>query len=277
MTLLTEVMENPLDPSYAAAAARREAQALQGRGAKRRPTMGVIVGLLSLAVGLITTVATVQLRVPQPGAGQARAALERQISYLTEQLTDNGLAAEELTAEIDELQRHALDAHQPELLEQIRLDAVHNGSEAVVGPGLVISLSNATGTMTGEADPNSLVRDEDLRRVVTILWAAGAEAIAIDEQRLTPTSSIRNVGTTVLVNLVPLPGPAYVVRAIGDAERMQAQIAASDLPDFLHELGVSWGIRSSTVAQSRLELPGAGARSLQYAEVQPESSLGWAP
>ena len=54
----------------------------------------------------------------------------------------------------------------------------------------------------------------DLQNVANALWAAGAEAIAINGQRLTATSTIRAAGNAILVDFRPVTSP-YEVSAIG--------------------------------------------------------------
>ena len=265
MTLLIEVMERPLDPGYAQEAERRAAAAAAGTLRPRRPATWVGVTVLAVCLGLAVSTATHQLRVPPPGGSDARALLERQITDRNEQLAVLSARAEELSREITDLQRADLETQEPGLLEQIRQDSLHNGTEAVTGPGLVVSLTDGGGGLVDAPADSARVRDVDLQQVVNYLWDAGAEAISVDDQRLTPKSSIRNAGLAVLVNLVPLRGPTYVVRAIGDPDAMQAALARSPLSTYLQVLGSTWGIRSSTVTQSRLELPGAGVQPLQHA------------
>ncbi|ACZ30758.1 protein of unknown function DUF881 [Xylanimonas cellulosilytica DSM 15894] len=266
MTLLTEVMERPLDPGYAEATARRREAAAAGTLRRRSPATSVGVVVLAVALGLVTAVASHQLRVPQASVTEARTVLERQITERGDQVAGLTQRADDLSREIVELQRSALETQEPGLLDLIQRDSMHNGTEAVSGPGLVVSLTDAGGGLVGEPDEQSLVRDQDLQVVVNELWAAGAEAVSVDDQRLTAKTAIRNAGAAVLVNLVPLPGPTYVVRAVGDPEAMQTAIARSSLPGYLQLLGGRYGIRSSVVAQSSLDLPGAGAQPLQHAQ-----------
>ena len=72
-------------------------------------------------------------------------------------------------------------------------------------------------------DDVQLVADSDLAKLVDGLWEAGAEAIAINDQRLNPLGAIRNIGKAIHVNTVPL-SPPYVVRAIGDMRTLQAEL-----------------------------------------------------
>lgn len=266
MTLLTEVMERPLDPGYAEATARRlESRAAGTSRPRGAGTWGAVV-VLAVSLGLVTSVASQQLRVPQPSVTEARSLLERQITERGELAVALTMRAEELSREIVDLQRSALESQEPGLLDVIERDSLHNGTDAVTGPGVVVSLTDGGGGLVGEPDVDSRVRDQDLQTVVSALWAAGAEAISVDDQRLTAKTAIRNAGEAVLVNLVPLPGPTYVVRAVGDPDAMQTAIARSGLPAFFQLLGSQYGIRSSVVAQSTLTLPGAGAQPLQYAQ-----------
>ena len=67
----------------------------------------------------------------------------------------------------------------------------------------------------------------DLRDIVTALWASGAEAISINGERLVATSSIYGVGASVLVNTAFL-SPPFQIEAIGSdglLERFQSHPA----------------------------------------------------
>jgi len=266
MTLLVEVMESPLDAGYAQEATRRQARMAAGATRRRSAWAWGLILLAAIGAGLTVTTAARQLSVPQEGgAASARDVLERQISERNEAATTLAARAEELAGEIENLQREALDYQDTGLLDTIQRDTLRNGTQSVQGPGLVISLTDGVAGLGEDLDPDALVQDQDLRAVVNTLWAAGAEAISIDDHRLTATSSIRNANQAVLVNLVPLAGPTYVVRAIGDIDAMQAAIAESKLPARLQALGNAYGIRSSIVAQSSLFLPGAGVQPLTHA------------
>ncbi len=62
-----------------------------------------------------------------------------------------------------------------------------------------------------------LVGSRDIRAVVEELWRAGAEAIAVNGERITPTSAIIDVGSSLLVNSAYLT-PPYQVTALGPPE-----------------------------------------------------------
>jgi uncharacterized protein YlxW (UPF0749 family) len=68
--------------------------------------------------------------------------------------------------------------------------------------------------VTGNRSTEAQVRDSDLQLATNALWAAGAEAISVNGQRLTATSTIRQAGEAILVDFRPVTTP-YEVIAIG--------------------------------------------------------------
>lgn len=104
--------------------------------------------------------------------------------------------------------------------EEVRAYRLLAGFTPVVGPGIVIELRDNERRLQPGENPNEvLLHYTDLARVVGDLWAAGAEAIAINDERLAGTSGIECVGTTILVNRHRL-APPFRVAAIGDPERL---------------------------------------------------------
>lgn len=98
------------------------------------------------------------------------------------------------------------------------------GLTAVQGPGIVIEIRDSTRPLPAGADPNDvLVHYTDLQSVVNELWAAGAEAVAVNGERFTVGSSIRCVGTTVLVNGRRM-APPFRIQAIGDQGGLAAYV-----------------------------------------------------
>ncbi len=90
------------------------------------------------------------------------------------------------------------------------------GLTAVTGPGVRIVLRDSTLRSSPSGDPNDLViHEQDLQAVVNALWAAGAEAIAINGERITGTSAIRCVGNTLLLH-GSVYSPPYRIAAVGN-------------------------------------------------------------
>ncbi len=107
----------------------------------------------------------------------------------------------------------------PTPLSQARFLA---GLTPVQGPGVVVTLNDSRKPLsnmpTGIA-PANIIHDTDINQVVNELKAAGAEAIAVNDQRLVATSSIRCMGPTVFINFVPT-APPFVIKAIGNPKTL---------------------------------------------------------
>jgi uncharacterized protein YlxW (UPF0749 family) len=265
MTLINEVMHKPLDPGYAEVAQRRREE-----GPRPAPVAGrLVLVLVAAGLGLAVTTAASALRAPQPEAAQAR-------TLLTEQITEQGQRSDSLLAgndavsrEIAELRTQALAAEDPALLEVLARDELAAGTASVTGPGLRLTLRDApTAPGDTEADPDERVQDVDLQVVTNGLWAAGAEAIAVNGQRLTALTAIRSAGSAILVDLAPLTGP-YVVEAIGDPTAMQTAFARTTAAQHLSTLRNTYGIAGEVSAQTELEVPGSSRTRLSAATVPP--------
>ena len=259
MSLLTEVTQHPLDPEYREAAERRAAA---GRTRRRGGVGTAAVAALAVALGAATTWSVLALRAPQPSAIAAREVLAGQI---TERSAEVDRLRERSGALSDEiaLQQQALSGVDAPLLDRLAADSVASGATAVTGDGLRITLRDAD---TDDEDPNGRVRDSDLQLVVNGLWASGAEAVAVNGERLGPTTAIRTAGDAILVDVVPLVGP-YAVEAIGDPQDMQTALARTSGGQLLAVLQSTYGIPTGVSSQRDLHLPAAGAVTLRSARL----------
>ena len=109
------------------------------------------------------------------------------------------------------------------------------------------------------------MRDGDLQLVVNALWAAGAEAISINGQRLGPTTAIRFAGEAVLVDFRPVTNP-YEVSAIGDPDTLSATTSSrnpevADLAGDLRVVRPALRLRP----EDELTLPAASTPELRSA------------
>lgn len=101
---------------------------------------------------------------------------------------------------------------------------VFAGLTEVEGPGLVVTLSDSTKNEAGASAPvapvpDAVIHDRDVLHVSNELFAAGAEAVSVNNHRVAGTSSIRCVGNTILINDVKIASPV-VVRAVGDPDTL---------------------------------------------------------
>jgi len=169
--LLTEVMDRPLDPGYAAAAARRAAGG--GTPAPRARWVGAVA---AVAIGVLLATAGVRAAVDAPDADRGRVELLDRVQAGTARADDLAARAAALRAENSRLGADlggapvaAADATAARL-------AVAASAVPVRGPGLQVVLADAA-TEAGDTPTTSgRVVDRDVQLVVNGLWLAGAEA-----------------------------------------------------------------------------------------------------
>jgi uncharacterized protein YlxW (UPF0749 family) len=104
------------------------------------------------------------------------------------------------------------------------------GLTAVQGPGVTVTLTDAPrdsdGNYPADANPDDLVvHQQDVQSVVNALWAGGAEAMEIMDQRVIATSAVRCIGNTLLL-MGRAYSPPFVVKAIGPADPMISAMEA---------------------------------------------------
>lgn len=149
-------------------------------------------------------------------------------------------------------------------LTSLRADA---GYTAVEGEGLIMVLTDSIKKPSPNDDPYYyVVHDMDLLILVNELWASGAEAIAINEQRIISSSSIRCVGPTVLVNGVRLSSP-YKVKAIGPSNDMDSALKMTGgyMDSMLPSLTKGVKIQITTYPKVQIG-PFKGSMTLRYAQ-----------
>jgi uncharacterized protein YlxW (UPF0749 family) len=142
------------------------------------------------------------------------------------------------------------------------------GLTAVVGPGIVVVLNDASEVPAGvDVDPNQLVvHQDDLQSVVNALWAGGAEAMTIAGQRVIATSAVRCVGNTLLLN-GDVYSPPFRVAAIGPYSKMQQALDASPGVTLFKQAAGYYGLGYTVESQDHLDLPAYhGPIGLTYAK-----------
>ncbi|AJF69578.1 DUF881 domain-containing protein [Streptomyces vietnamensis] len=267
MSLLNNVIDHALDDGYAEATARRAAE---GGGLPRnlRAKLGVAAGLLLAAV--VVTVGAAEARISAPVVAKERQDLIDRIEKETSTADRLEADVERIRTEVGERQRQALQQHGG---DQAELVALLSGATPVHGPGVRLVVDDAKGTDTGGGGPRESsgfsdtgrVRDRDMQRVVNGLWESGAEAVAINGQRLTSLSAIRAAGDAILVDNKPLV-PPYTVLAIGDGQRLSTAFQDSADGQYLHVLVENFGIRSRISVEGDVRLPAAPSLTVRTAE-----------
>lgn len=268
MSLLNNVMDHSLDDGYAEASARRRADGSAGLPRTLKSKLGLAAGLVAAA--LVVTLGAAEARVSAPVVAKEREELIDRINAETRAADTLESDVDKLRSDVSERQRKALERHGG---DQGELVALLSGATPVEGPGVKLVVDDAKNTDQGGGGPRESssfadtgrVRDRDMQRVVNGLWESGAEAIAINGQRLTALSAIRAAGDAILVDNRPLV-PPYTVLAVGDGKNLAAAFQDSADGQYLNALKESFDIRTSLSEQAKVRLPAAPSLIVRTAE-----------
>jgi uncharacterized protein YlxW (UPF0749 family) len=183
--------------------------------------------------------------------------LAQQVTKLEDEQQD--LRAQVAAAEAQVLAFQAASTTSSSALAEVnqRLEAARLavGLTTLRGPGVLIEVADSKRIVPeGENPANYIVLVDDLRDIVAALWASGAEAIAINDERLVATSSIYGVGASILVNTAFL-SPPFQIKAIG-AEGLLDRFNAN--PAFRGRVAQRidlFGLEYASQAADALEVP----------------------
>jgi uncharacterized protein YlxW (UPF0749 family) len=257
MGLLDYLTTHALDEDYAFVSERKAARA--ATEPRRRP--GVVGALVMVVFAVLVVTAAVQTARNSGNDERERRELVSQVSDARRQLESERSRLQALQADTAALEASALrnDTSAQALLDSISLLGGKAGTLAVRGPGVRVVADNAPGA----ASARNEVLDSDLQKLVNGLWEAGAEAIAVNGQRLTNLSTIRLAGGAITVNARSLRRP-YVVTAIGNRDTLPARFAETSSGQAWLDLQRQVGLRLTITPVSSLRLPGTEV-SLRYA------------
>jgi uncharacterized protein YlxW (UPF0749 family) len=260
MTLLNEVIKRPLDAGYAEAAARKVA----GQPQPGTP-LRLIITITAVVLGLAVGTAVMALRAPAPEAVQARTALETKVAQLGQTVQELSTTGQVLAADVESLQSEVLKSADPAAARDATALAIAAGASAITGPGLEVKLIEDAAAIT-QGNNDARISAGDLHTIVNGLWQAGAEAISINDIRLTATSPISVAGQALLVDLVPVASPVQI-NAVGDGEVMEIKFARTPAGARVALLRNQYGAKISVTVADHLELPAAGRiANLYYAK-----------
>jgi len=165
-------------------------------------------------------------------------------------LVNNELA--QIQSDISDLNFHGVSAENTTTLQ------IGAGLSDVTGQGFEIEINDAQKTDSLEVTDIGLAKvfDTDIQLLVNALWASGAEAITINESRLTTTSAIRSAGDAILVNYRPLL-PPYKIAVIGDSKMKEKFVSHPDYLDLAFVVK-TYGLGFEISDFKKLILPATG-------------------
>jgi len=271
-SMLGIVMTGVLEDSYERAAAERTAVAPTAgdsdthtpRAARLSSPITAVVGLA--LIGLLLTWAVVQTAGQRPEVAAEQAALVKRVQDETARTDQLSARKDVLNGEVDTLRTARLPAAGSGQESTLAALGVATGAVGVSGPGITVTVDDADANAVpgAKADPAGRILDIDLQYLVNGLWTAGAEAVAVNGQRLTSTTSIRGAGEAITVDYRPVARP-YVIEAIGNPKTLQARFVESAGGAWMQNLESTHAVRFDVAAGKSLTVDGDGTSLLRYA------------
>jgi len=136
--------------------------------------------------------------------------------------------------------------------EVIKLSKL-TGTNKKIGHGVVIELSDSDRPLETNENPNfGIVHNTDLLELINNLWANGAEAISVNNQRITAQTDINCIGPTILINKTRIV-PPFLIKAVGNPQNLAKGVKDGHIKSL--EL---YGIKYHIEKYERIEIPANG-------------------
>ena len=149
--------------------------------------------------------------------------------------------------------------------QQLQEAQLNAGVIAVSGPAIRIALDDSKRAATGQEDPNNfLIHEQYIREIFNALWNGGAEAIAVNGQRVTTNTEVFCGGSYIQVNGTRQM-PPYVIEAIGDTNNLSAALKFYrwfQLGDYEQQ----YGITRKLEVLDKVVVPAGKLQDYHYAE-----------
>lgn len=248
------------------------------RHERSTPVMNVWSGVGLLGIGLMLGI----------GIGtQTRTALAirahlnvppARVQELGYRLHQQERAREALQERVHQLRQQISEYQQGAAAQQPKLDALNGqltrlkaaaGLTALEGPGVIVELFDSTEPLRPGQDPNErILHNYEVAWIVNELWAAGAEAISVNGERIAGRTAIQSTTTTMTVNAKRIAPPIQIM-AIGDPTRLAEFVLRRGGPlEFLQAFTFPARVRR---ADRVIIPPYKGTFPFKHARLQPEN------
>ncbi len=246
-------------------------RAVLGRWLRRRPTPGTVGVVAALAAaGLLFAVSADTADGTQLRAD--RADLPALIRAEQSRVDAREARLEALRAEVDASTRRIsrTDSTVAALQARVGESAPAGGLAPVRGPAVRVTLDDAPRNVPvpAQARPDDLVvHQQDVQAVVNAMWAAGAEAMMLQDQRVVSTSAVRCVGNTLILQ-GRVYSPPYEITAIGDPEALRRGVTSDPQVVIYQQYVDAYGLRWRMEDLGTTTFPAfSGSLELQHARV----------
>lgn len=236
-----------------------------GVGAHPRTRRGRLASVFVLALAaLMMTVGALAVQGHDPRTGRNRDLTD----LVKARAQENQQLAARMADQRAELDKLSTTSDSPQLAAELERAAAVAGATPVRGPAVRVVLDDAPLSVKPEGVDEDLliVHQQDIQMVVNLFWAAGAEAMTIQGQRVISTTGIKCVGNSVVLHDVPY-APPYEITAIGDPVRMLAALDDSDEVRIYQQYAEAYRLGWSQQRLPEVTMPAyTGQSALKYAK-----------
>lgn len=225
--------------------------------------------LLALSATLLGFLFVILLRT-QGVAGSILTLQEKAVPSLIQSEQENQKLSDENSKIQQELAKYAQGQSASDLANQQLQEAKMNaGLFAVTGPGIRITLDDSK-NIAKEVNENNYIHEQYITAILNALWNGGAEAISVNDQRVTTNTEVFCAGSYIQIN-GSRQMPPYLIHAIGDTSQLSSALdfyVWHRLADFQKQYGIT---RTLEVVE-KVVIPAGRLRDYQYSQPNKEGT-----
>ena len=214
LQLIDDLVNRPMDPMFSDSRLVHEHRSTLSIWFNR-----IVVFIICVGVGFACSLFVQQLQ--SDPRKQVRQTLATQLENRNSQIDELTTDVNNLRSQVDEQSKKISGSVKSDTLIQ---DEMVNGATVVEGEGITMTLADpiaasqsdqSSSTRVGTSTNIRVITDLDLQQLVSLMFQNGAEAIAINGNRLGAQTSIRKAGGHILIGMTAIQSP-YTIEAIGD-------------------------------------------------------------
>ncbi len=229
-----------------------------------------LLAVVALATGFVLA-GQIKAQLLTPSNQVARyQALVRSVQELEATNADSRRQIAALRGQIDSLESEAAarSAETQALRNRVGELRAHAGLVAVHGPGVEVDLRNGVPGPDTVGKTGYLINFQDVQDVVNLLFAQGAEGIAVNDRRITPLTAFSGSAGEVVIDQGPPQSSPIKIIAVGDRNRMVAALADPSALPGIRARQIQFQLHLTFQGSPDLSLPPYDS-SLQITHVSP--------
>lgn len=263
LQLIDDLVNRPMDPMFSDSRLVHEHRSTFSIWFNR-----IVVFIICVGVGFACSLFVQQLQ--SDPRKQVRQTLATQLENRNSQIDELTTDVNDLRSQVDEQSKKISGSVKSDTLIQ---DEMVNGATVVEGEGITMTLADpiaasqsdqSSSTRVGTSTNIRVITDLDLQQLVSLMFQNGAEAIAINGNRLGAQTSIRKAGGHILIGMTAIQSP-YTIEAIGDKSALAEAMGKKKLAS-LYDSFKEAGIYPQVSKSNSITLEAAVTGEVKYAE-----------